>query len=134
MEGTIVATREKINEQIGMNHIVKSIKFLGDSDNNLTEVCVPTKFARWFGHKVSNVKTDDRILGDQCIECNPLVPRWDDTEYIPKNVQEQRKPRHVNKILDQWHQCAVRSQREAIREFFKQLLIIVANDGGRHLW
>lgn len=37
-------------------------------------------------------------------------------------------------MLDQWHQCAVRSKSEAIREFYTVLLIRVAKEEGRHLW
>lgn len=134
MEGTIGAARTKINEHIGMNYVVKSINFLGDSDNNLTEVCVPHKFARWFAHKVSTIKAADRVIGDQYIDCNPFVPKWDDVELIPQKVQEQRRPRHIKKILDQWNQCAVRSQNDATREFYKLMLIRIAEEGGRHLW
>lgn len=83
MEGSISAAKAKINDHIGMSHIVKSINFLGDSDNNLTEVCVPHKFARWFVHKVITIKVADRVLGDHYIDWNPFVPRWDDAELIP---------------------------------------------------
>lgn len=47
-EGSIGECRAEINEQVGRRHIVKSINFLGDSDNNITEVLVSSKFARWF--------------------------------------------------------------------------------------
>lgn len=101
MEGTIGAARKRINEQLGMSYIVKSINFLGDSDNNLTEVCVLRKFVRWFVYKISTVKAKDRIIGDQYIDANPFIPRWDDVGLISQLVQEQRKPKHIKRILDQ---------------------------------
>lgn len=134
MEGSIGATRAKLSEQIGMNHIVKSINFLGDSDNKLTEVCVPRKFARWFSHNISTVREEERVIGNQYIDGKPFLPRWDDAELIPTAAQIQRRPRHVKKVLDQWYQCALRSQSETIKKFYKQVLIRVSKEECRPLW
>lgn len=76
--------RAKINENIGMNYVVKIINFLGYSDRNITEVCVPRKLARWFSYKVSTIQVEDRVLGEQYVECNPFTtPIRDNFELIP---------------------------------------------------
>lgn len=54
-------------------------------------------------------------------------------QLMPTAVKTQRNPRHAKKILDQWYLCALRSQSEAIREFYKQVLVNIASKGG-HLW
>lgn len=133
MEGSIGETRNKINSQIGMSHIVKSINFMGDYDKNVTEVCVPDKFERWFCAQIAKVEREERVLGDRYMECNPFVTQWDDMELIPLEVRRQRHPRHIKKILDQWYSCAKRSQSEAIRKFYTQVLIRTG-EFGRHLW
>lgn len=113
--------------------MIKSVKFLGDLDNNITEVCVPAKFARWVGHLASKVTEENRVLGTQYQNCNPLIPRWENIEAIPTDVQRKRLPQHVKNIADQWYQCAKRAKREAIRDFYKKHLTTVANQD-RHLW
>lgn len=48
-------------------------------------------------------------------------------------VKQQRYPRHVKKVLDQWYSCAKKSQNETIRVFNKNLLKIIA-EAGKQLW
>lgn len=135
MEGSIVETRSRIHEQVGMGHLIKSMNFLGDYDNNVTEICIPSKFARWFIAQVGKVRNEDRVLGDPYpMDCNPLTPRWDDMDEMSPEVCRKRAPRHIKKIMDQWYSCAKRSQSQAIREFYSQLLVRVAASTGRHLW
>lgn len=74
------------------------------------------------------------MIGVEYEDCNPFTPFWDNRELIPQTVQQQRKPRHVKKILDQWYNCAVHSKNETVQSFYKQLLVRVAAEGGRHLW
>lgn len=133
MEGSIGETKTKINTQIEVSHIFKSIKFLGDHDNNLTEVCVPQKYEHWFVTQISKVKRDERKLSDKYEERNQLVPRWDEMELIPQEVKAQHNPRHVKKIIDQWNLCGTRSQSDYIRDFYRNVLTRVA-ETGRHLW
>lgn len=134
MKGSIVAARAEINEYIGINYVVKSINFLGDREKNLTEVCVLRKFARWFRYMISTITAEDRVLGKEYVDCNPFIPVWDNVDLTPKAVQQQRKPRHVKKILDQWYYRAVRSQSDEVRELYQLLLVRVAGENGRHLW
>lgn len=132
LQGNIRETREKINEQLNIKHVVKSINFLGDQDNNLTEVCVPARYAKWFSNLINSYCGGDRVLGEQYEECNPILPKWDNIGLMPHDVQKQRLPQHVKHVMDQWFQCAKRSQSEAIREFYKRHLNEVA--ANRQLW
>lgn len=75
MEGSIDETRNKINTKKGTSYIVKSLNFLGDQGNNLTEICVPQKYARWIISQISKVKKDERVIGDHYGECYQFVPR-----------------------------------------------------------
>lgn len=106
MEGSIVETRTIIHEKICMSHLVNSIKFLGDHDTNLIEVCIQRKFARWLPVQLGNIKKQDWILGGHFPDCNPLKPRWDDIQMMPAEVIPRRNPRHIKKILYQWYACA----------------------------
>lgn len=92
MQGKIGETRAKIGEKLGLKHVDKSLNFLGENDNNITEVCVPSKFARWFAHLASEVTCDDRMLGPQYVNCNQFFPKWDNMAAIPADVQ--RKDTH----------------------------------------
>lgn len=83
MEGNIGAARANIKEHICMNHIIKSINFLGDSDNNITEVCIPRKLARWFVYKVRTIQAEDRVLGVHYADCKPFTSIWDNVELMP---------------------------------------------------
>lgn len=135
MAGIIVETRTRIHERVVMSHVVKSIKFLGDFDNNLTEICISSKLARCFTEQLSKVRTEYRVLGDPYpIDCNPFIPRWDDMELVAPDIGKRRSPRHVKKILDQWYSWAKRSQSQSIRYFYTKLLVRVASDAGKHPW
>lgn len=134
MEGSIVETRTKIHEQVGMSHLVKSINFLGDHDNNLTEIFILGKYARWLPVQLDKIKQQDKILGEHYPECNPFEPRWDDIQLMSTEIKTRRNPRHIKKILDQWYACAKRSQSESIRNFYTLLLKRVTAEPGRHLW
>lgn len=96
-------------------------------------MCIPEKYARWLQVQLNKVKKEENILGEQYIECNPFNPCWDDGHLMTEEVKARRKPRHVKKILDQWYECAKRSQSEAIRNSYSQLLVRVA-ETGKHLW
>lgn len=108
--------------------MIKSVNFLGDHDNNITEICVPAKFARWVGYLASKVQDPNRVLGTQYVECNPFIPRWDNIEAISVEVQQKRLPQHVKNLADQWYQCAKRAQSETIREFYTQHINKVVNE------
>lgn len=119
MEGSIVETGNKINEQVGMGYLVKSVNFLGEYYNKLTEVCIQSKLARWYIVQISKVRMEDRVLEEPYqMDCNPMIQRWDNLELIPPDIQKKRAPRNVKKIMDQWYSCAERSQSQNIRDFF----------------
>lgn len=78
-------------------------------------------------------KKEERVLGDQYVDWNPLEPRWDDIHRMPEDVEYRRNPRHIKKVFDQWYVCAKRSQSESVKSFYTNLLVRIATTG-RHLW
>lgn len=45
-----------------MKHVFKSLNFLGDNDNKITEVCIPAKYALWFSHLCQTVPERDSTI------------------------------------------------------------------------
>lgn len=90
--------------------------------------------ARWFAFKVSTIQEEDRVLGEQYVNCKPFTSKWDNVEVMPQTVQQQRKPRHLKKILGQWYNCALRPQSDAVRALYRQVLVQVTKEEGKHLW
>lgn len=62
MEGSIGEVIANISKHICMHHILKSINFLGDRENNLTEVCVhEVCYVVWT--QGQSDEDEDKVLG-----------------------------------------------------------------------
>lgn len=62
MKGNLRETRENISERLGVKHVVKSVYFLVENDNKITEVCATENYASWFAHLGEGITYKDRVL------------------------------------------------------------------------
>lgn len=128
-QGSIGMVRSLIERQLELGRVIKGLNFIGDDENEVTEIITTTKHGKAIIAANDNLlqmnakkKVRRNILGPFIQECNPYSPIWTNLEEMSPQQRVSRTAHHIRKLVNQWYQCAIQSKNEDVQQYYREKL------------
>lgn len=121
-QGSISEVRGLLERQIQLGRVVKGLDFIGDEENEVTEVVTLAKNAKAFITANTKILQRRRIIGEYLQDHNPYHPKWDPSIKMTPQQRQTRTAGHIRKMVTQWQNCATKSKNEDIKRLYTERL------------
>lgn len=114
--------RTLTERQLRIGQVFNALNFIGDKDNEVTEVITLSKHAKVIvatnNALLKAIKENEKrryILGPRLPDCNSYDPIWEEEKETTPQHRSSRTIGHVRKLTTHWFQCATKARNEDIK-------------------